>query len=1178
MLLKYFKFSFLLLSVLLGDCVSRQENLFVPLDSAQTGINFSNNLFISDTVNAVSFEYIYNGAGVAVGDFNNDGLKDLFFAGNMVSSKLFLNKGKLQFRDVSSAAEVKTDRWCTGTSAVDINKDGLLDIYICVAGSKDPEVRKNIFFINQGVDKDGIPHFRDKAPEMGVNDDGYSTMAVFLDYDKDNDLDLYILTNAMEGAERNAIRNIKKNGEAASTDRLYRNNGDNTFSNVSREAGILIEGLGLGVKVCDINQDGWPDIYCSDDFISNDLLWINNMDGTFTDKSGEYFKHFTYSGMGMDIADYNNDGLPDVFVLDMMPVTNLRQKLMIGYRNLNKFYTSLDSGYHPQFMRNTLQLNRGKFQDGKYRFSEISYLAGTYKTDWSWAPLLVDFDNDGWKDLLITNGFRKDVTNLDFIFSTMVGMNPFGTEKTRKEMEINAMKDLPPVKLPNYMFHNNKDLTFSDVSSDWGIDKLTFTNGTAFTDLDNDGDLDIVISNIDQNAVIFENRLQSAKNKKDAHYLRIGFDRSTTDADRFGLKVWAYHGKNHQFFDYTPYRGYKSTMDPEIHIGLGSSTSIDTLILQWPDGRLQKLYQVPADTLLTARKENGTLFLGDVYLKEFPADTLPIRFQDVTGKLGIEHKHKESSPVDLNQTFTLLHNLSQQNPTIAVGDINGDGLDDFYTGGDPGYSGSFFIQQPDHRFKEKSFDQDPQIEDMGALLFDADNDGDQDLYVVSGGSTKDINSGFYQDRIYINDGHANFTRDVSALPDIHSSGSCVIAGDYDLDGDLDLFAGGKIFPGRYPAPPKSFLLENNHGKFSDKSDLLDDTGGHIGVVNSALWSDVNNDGHPDLIIVGEWMPVKVFINDGKSFTDDSGEYGTDDLAGWWNSISGADLDNDGDIDYVVGNYGLNSYFKASQKEPVEIYAKDFDNNGSFDPIVTHYIQGKSYIVHPKGLLTAQIPAMQSRFRTYETYGTTPFKDSFLPQELNGAIHLKCTQMQTLILENIDNKMFKSIPLPLEAQFSPVFGIIFRDFNQDHLTDILLSGNSYADETITGYYDASYGTLLINKGNFIWEIPEQNQINLVMDDDIKAMNIISLGAREAILTASDNGFIHAYEWLPESNARRVRLNTDDWFMEMTLPDGHVRKTEFYYGSGYLSQNSREIFIPPTIGEIKIMNYAGKSQKN
>ncbi len=1158
-----------------GCAFHDNETLFKLVPSSHSGLHFKNEITVTDSINGLTYEYIYNGGGVAVGDFNNDGLKDLFFAGNMVSSKLYLNEGALRFRDVTADAGLETDRWCTGVSAVDINDDGLRDVYICVAGRDTGKIRENIFFINQGVDENGIPHFEDRAMEMGLNDDGYSTMGVFFDYDKDNDLDLYVLTNSMEGSMRNAIRPIRVNGEAESTDRLYRNDGHGKFTNISRKAGILKEGYGLGVALCDINQDGWIDIYCADDFISNDLLWINNRDGTFKESAKEYFYHFTNSSMGIDIADFNNDALPDVFVLDMLPPDNLRQKLMIPYRNTGKFYSAVKSGYLPQFLRNTLQLNRGKFKDGKYRFCEIAYMSGIYQTDWSWAPLFADFDNDGWKDLLVTNGFRKDVTNLDYI-REIIDKSRFGDRETRKQYMIDAMEKLPDVKLPNYIFRNQGNLLFEDKSKEWGLTLPTFTNGTAFADLDNDGDLDIVLNNIDQEPVLYENRLLSEVNSSENHgFLIVRFSNNVKDYEKTGLKIWVFQHGNRQFFEYSPYRGYKSTIEQDIHIGLGNEKVIDSLVIQWNDGVIQIIDNPVADTILEISKARSHHRTEESYIENFIYIFSSVSFKDITNEINVNYKHEEMPSGDFEITPTLLHKLSKYGPSISVGDINMDGREDFFIGADHGRDPAFFIQQTDRTFMRKDFSFDGNFEDMGSLLFDADDDGDPDLYVVSGGYRWPAGSPQYQDRLYFNDGTGNFSRWEGALPPISGSGSCVVAADYDGDGDLDLFVGGRVEGRNYPITPQSYLFENQGGTFKNRSDILPNQG-MLGMVTSAIWTDVDDDRKPDLMIVGEWMPVTVLLNKNDRFVNATAAFELEKTTGWWNSINGADLDMDGDTDYILGNYGLNSFFKCSVEKPVEIYCADFDRNGRNDPVITHYVGDEAYIVHPYNILTDLIPGIKNRFKTYSDYGNAPFKESFLPEELSDAVHLNCKMMQSIVLENEGGKHFKIHDLPLEAQFAPVFGTLVDDLNGDLLLDLVMVGNSFSDETITGYYDASLGNILINKGNFQWETEQPALSNFVAEGDKKALVRIVVNDRSVYLISENDGYMQAYIMENQSEPLRLKTRQNDWFVIYDFNGVRVKK-EIYRGSGFLSASSTSVLIPHGAKKITVRQYDGSTRK-
>lgn len=1167
----------IILILFISNCTFfKKDTLFKHIASSHSGIGFINQLTISDSINGITFEYIYNGGGVGIGDLNNDGLKDIFFAGNMVSSRLYLNKGKLKFSDITDAAGLTTNRWCTGVSIIDINDDGLKDIYVCVAGIEKGVKRENILFINQGISENGIPHFKDEAKEYGLNDNGYSTMGVFLDYDKDMDLDLYVLTNSMEGSQRNVIKPIKVMGEAESTDRLYRNEGNGKFTNVSLEAGILIEGFGLGITSGDINQDGWPDIYCSNDFISNDLLWINNQDGTFTESASDYFTHITNNGMGMDIADFNNDALLDVIVLDMLPSSNTRQKLMFSYRNIESFQKSVETGYIPQFMRNTLQLNRNKFDDGKYRFSEIGYLSGIYQTDWSWAPLMADFDNDGWKDLLITNGFRKDVTNLDYMNELKRKLRVAPNE-LRETILIDAMQKLGEVKLPNYIFRNEGNLLFSDRSEEWGLVHPTFTNGTAIADLDNDGDLDVVLNNIDQEATLYENRLiNNAKNDYKANWLTIHFHKSVHDAEIIGLKVWVYQPGNQQFYEYTPYRGYKSTLDPDMHIGLGKNQQIDSLVFQWSDGTIQVITNPPVNNKLEINKIGKKQASLASLVNRFSEIKNEVIFENVTSELDLDFKHEKFPFNDYMITPSLIHTLTSYGPSISVGDINGDGMDDFFIGGDFGNPSYLYLQQADNTFITQALNNEDGHHDMGSLLFDADSDKDLDLYIVSGGYKWSAGSAKYQDRLYINDGRGDFKLKAEALPEIKSSGSCVIAGDYDRDGDLDLFVGARVKGREYPMTPQSYLLENRGGKFLDRSDILGKNQGKLGMVTSAIWTDIDNDHDLDLMVVGEWMPITILKNDNGKFVDESTNLNLSEFTGWWNSINGADFDQDGDTDYIVGNYGLNSFFKSSMKEPVEIYSADFDKNGTIDPVITHYNDHQPFIIHNYNVLLELIPAMRSRFPTYSEYGETPFTEAFTKVELSLATKMDAKMMESVLLENLGNEGLKVHELPLEVHFAPVFGSLIDYINPDGLPDILLVGNSYSDETVTGYYDASYGNVLINQGNFKWKTVPPSASSFIADGDKKSMVSIKVGVEKLILISESNGYLQAMKSQQLERSNWIEFEPDDWYYTIKF-GSKKQKMELYYGNGFNSSSTRKIQFPPGVDEIVVYKYDGKIRK-
>ena len=1077
--------------IAMASC-SRDEKLFSIRSANETGLHFENTLVTSDTFNALSFEYIYNGGGVGTGDFDNDGLPDLFFAGNQVSSKLYLNKGNLRFEDITKTSGVTTDRWITGVAVVDINQDGLSDIYLSVGGKTSPENRRNLLFVNQGL-TDGIPVFQESAQTFGLDSDAYSTMAVFFDYDKDGDTDMYLLNNWLESFNRNNLRPRRVDGEAESTDQLYRNNGNNTFSDVSREAGILIEGYGLGIVVCDINEDSWPDVYVANDFMSNDLLWINQQDGTFKNQIGDYLKHQTHNGMGVDIADFNNDALTDIMVVDMLPPGHERQKMMTPGQNYDHFHMSLDLGYEPQYMRNTLQLNRGKMPDGQIRFSEIAFMAGVAATDWSWAPLFADFDNDGYKDIFIANGYRKDVTNLDFIFFGMDN-NPFGTQEARENIWREQFEKVPDVKLSNYIFRNNGSLIFEDKTKGWGVDLPGFSNGTAYADLDNDGDLDLVTNNIDQEVTLYENNINRSENKP--HFLRL----ASVDPGSLNEKIWVYADGNNQYIERTPYRGFQSTVEGFVHFGLGSVATIDSVIIQWPDGKQLKLTDVKADTTIFFSKENA----GPLKTKQLNSPSL--RFER---KYLADYSHEAEDQSDIKSTRTLLHELSRYGPCLAKADVNGDGLDDFFIGSESGTSSRIFVQQTDGKFQNKELETGSDQKDGYALFFDADNDGDPDLYL--GRASPSSLASTKPHRLYVNDGNGNFKYAPEALPEITTSASCVEAADFDNDGDLDLFVGGRVKTAQYPLSPRSYILKNESGKFSDVTAELNAALAEPGMISSAVWADVNNDKRIDLVLAGEWQPIRIFQNNGTVFTEITEEAGLQNSDGWWNCIRAADLNNDGFVDFVIGNTGKNSFFRPTAEHPVQIVAKDFDNNGSMDPVITYYnpVEKQRFIVHNRLVMIDQIPGIKKRFETFTQYATRPFEKVFSNEELEGAFTASAYKLESVVLTNNGGKDFTITDLPDIAQISTINDILIEDVNHDGAADIIAIGNMYAQETLFGRYNASLGTILLGDGDLNWKELPPARSGFVVDGDARYIESLKSHEGSVYVITNNNDSIQFF---------------------------------------------------------------------
>lgn len=1113
---------------------------------------------------------MYHGGAVAIGDFNNDKLSDIFFSGNMVPNRIYLNRGNMKFEDISDKAGIgAAGKWNSGVALADVNEDGLLDIYVCATILEDSTKRANTLFINQGLNENGIPEFKDEADLYGIADKGYSQNAAFFDYDKDGDLDLYVLTNLESDKIPSNYRPRILDGSALNNDRLYRNNGNKTFTDVTIEAGILVEGYGLGLGIADINEDGWPDIYIGNDYVSNDILYINNRDGTFTNEIKDRLKHQSLFSMGIDIADINNDKYLDIITLDMLPEINLRRKTVSGagatYFN---YINNKEYGYEFQYMRNMLHVNNG---DGS--FSELGQMVGIHQTEWSWSSLFMDVDNDGNRDLLITNGFPKDVTDKDYVmFKREVGA--FNNHRS-------LIDSIPVLKVSNYAFQNRGGLSFSDKTKEWGMFRPSFSNGAAFADFDNDGDLDYVINNINDVAFLYENTLyNNQESQSKNNFLRIKLISDSKNKSGLGAKITIKHGGEIQFHDHSIYRGYLSTVEDYIHFGIGESQSVDTLHVVWPDGNVQELYNVKVNQVLELNHNasvkgtsvNHTNASENIYMKE------------VTKTLGIKYKHQEWDKIDYYRQRTLPHKFSQAGPGVAVGDVNGDQLEDFIVGGSSLYDANLFIQKQNGSFVSSPIQKtkEKKSEDEGLLLFDADNDTDLDLYVVSGSYEGEAGEEWYQDRFYNNDGKGKFARNLDALPSTIASGSCVRAADFDADGDLDLFIAGRVIAGSYPLPPESYLLRNERGKFKDVTNEVAEGLKHAGMISDALWTDFNGDGKIDLMVAGEFMPVKLFTNTGAKLLP-SKNSGLEKYSGWWNGIAGADFDKDGDTDYVLGNLGLNNYYNISDERPLRVYAKDFDANGSVDAILSCYFKSEEgsmeeYPVHFWDELNSQSPKFRNQFSSYKQYGATAMPALLGPYDTTGMVVLKANYAQTSYAENLGNGKFSLKPLAQPAQVSPVNGIAATDINSDGNMDVVMAGNDYGNEVFSGRYDAFTGLVLLGDGKGEFIAVKSVESGFKVDGDGKAVaKLRSILGDELLIATQNLDSLRIFRVNEKFKMQRFfqPLPQEHW-AELEYQGGHKEKVEFYYGSGYLAQSTRSMNIPPTVTKIIAYDPKGNSR--
>ena len=1087
--------------LLLSACTDRDKGkiqMLELLSPKDTGIDFRNDVVESLDDNIYLFTNFYNGAGVAVGDINNDGLTDIYLSANAITGKLYLNQGDFKFKDITIGSGLDTIQgWKTGVTMVDINQDGFLDIYLCRSGQTRPRLRSNLLFVNNGD-----LTFTEKGAAYGLDDWGISVQAAFFDYDLDGDLDMYLLNNSAN-PERSIFKNFNDLDISPYTGDKIFNNENGYFTEVKEFIGINRSKLGdgLGVAVVDLNNDLYPDIYISNDFAGRDYLYFNNGDGTFNESALKSMEHISYSSMGNNAADIDNDGWQDLFELDMRNSTHYGRKTNMTAINPGAFNLLIELDAHYQYMRNTLQLN-----NGNETFSDIAPMAGVTDTDWSWSPLLADLDNDGYKDLFISNGMRKNTNNNDYIAYKDNRIEE-ESKKTNPELESlvrDILNALPTEKAVNLVFKNLNGLIFERYNEIWGVTEPSYSNGAAYADFDNDGSMDFIFNNIDQEAHLYRN---NASRINGNHFLRVKLIGNSTNLNGIGAKVMVQTGDDKQFLEQQVSRGYQSSVDFILHFGLGQSELIDLLKVTWPDGKVSKLTKVAVDQLLSVDHSSA------VIPSPSPSEeNRYLLFSDVTSAYGLNHKHRENEFDDFKREVLVPHKMSTFGPALAVGDINNDGLDDFFIGGAMGFEGSVYTQHSDGYFtktQQNDILSDKGHEDTDAQFFDADRDGDLDLYVVSGGNELPAGDDYYQDRLYFNNGEGHFIKSRDALPLLQASGGVVRANDFDGDGDLDLFIGGRLLPGQYPRPDRSYVLENVNGRFKDVTSAHSKELEYPGMVTDALWSDYDGDGIKDLILVGEWMPVVIFRNNEGKLTKFGSDSTLNNSNGWWFSIAEGDVNRDGRMDYMVGNMGENYQYKAKPGAPFKLFSKDFDNNGSLDIVLGYYENDTLYPVHNRENSLKQIPGLRNKFKDYHTFGSATLEEIYGEENLEKSVSLDAKTFSSSIFINT-GEGFEIVKLPQFAQISAVFGIIYDDFDKDGLDDMIIAGNLYNSEMETPRNDAGKGLFLRGDGKGEFQVIRGYDSGIFIPGDVKKLKALQLGkgpsARKAVIAGINNNFL------------------------------------------------------------------------